>query len=70
LGSIIVEWQNITALAIVAFAAIFVLRSGLRTIFGKKVGCGSGCGKCATSEQIAAPEVAGRIALPIVQSRT
>jgi bacterioferritin-associated ferredoxin len=51
-------------LAIVALAVVAVVRSLWKTFAGKKVGCGSGCGKCAAPTK-AAPQK-GRIELPQV----
>ncbi|MFO0799051.1 MAG: FeoB-associated Cys-rich membrane protein [Gemmataceae bacterium] len=55
--------QLAAVIVIVSLAAGYVLRSAWRTVVGRKAGCGSGCGKCATS---AAPPVTGRISLPQV----
>jgi bacterioferritin-associated ferredoxin len=55
------DWQLAVVGAAVLAAAAYVGRAALRTWVGSKVGCGSGCGKCATP----APEPAGRrVALP------
>jgi hypothetical protein len=55
--------QFAAVVVIVALAAGYVCRSAWRAFAGKKVGCGSGCGKCAAP---APPEAAGRISLPQV----
>jgi FeoB-associated Cys-rich membrane protein len=53
--------------AIVLAAAAYVVRAVLRPIFGRgKVGCGTGCGKCAAPEP---PRPRGRIGLPQVPPR-
>ena len=56
--------QLLVTAAIVGLAAVYLLRSTWRTWVGKKSGCSSGCGKCATAETAAAPEQKGRIPLP------
>lgn len=55
--------QLAAALAVVALAAAYVGRSAWRAFAGRKLGCGSSCGKCATP---AAPAAPGRISLPQV----
>jgi hypothetical protein len=55
--------QLVATLAIVALAAAYVARSTWKAWTGRKTGCASGCGKCATPP---APEPKGRIALPQV----
>jgi FeoB-associated Cys-rich membrane protein len=55
------DWQTPTVGMLVAAAAAFVVRSALRTFFGSKSGCGSGCGKCGDAVQ-----EPGRISLPRV----
>ena len=55
--------QLAAVVVIVALAAGYVGRAAWRAFAGKKVGCGSGCGKCAAQ---ATPEVPGRISLPQV----
>ncbi len=58
------EMQLAATLALVTLAAGYVGWSAWRAFAGKKVGCGSGCGKCAAP---AAPDAQpGRIALPQV----
>ena len=47
---------------IVAVAIAYLARSAWKTLHGRKIGCGSGCGKCG-SHEAAEP---GRIALPRV----
>ena len=54
--------QLIIALVMVALAAAYVARSAWKTWFGKKAGCGSGCGKCAAPAS--GPPQKGRIELP------
>jgi FeoB-associated Cys-rich membrane protein len=56
------DWQTPTVGLVVFAAAAYVIRSALRTFFGSKSGCGSGCGKCGG----AATAEPGRIALPRV----
>ena len=46
----IVDWQLIAALGIVAFAAAYVARLGWKAVRGKSAGCGSGCGSCSTAK--------------------
>ena len=58
------EGQFIIVLGIVGLAAAYVARSAWKTWFGKKAGCGSGCGKCAAP--LAGPPQKGRIELPQV----
>lgn len=58
------DLQLIIVLALVAVAAGYVGRASVRTWFGKKAGCGSGCGKCADSPAV--PPQKGRIELPQV----
>ncbi len=49
---------------VVAFAAGYVLRATWKTWFGaSKAGCGSGCGKCATTPPES--DVKGRRSLPM-----
>ena len=55
--------QLAAVIVLVGLAAGYVGRSAWRTFAGKKAGCGSGCGKCATP---AAPATPGRISLPQV----
>ncbi|WP_162271653.1 FeoB-associated Cys-rich membrane protein [Gemmata sp. SH-PL17] len=56
--------QLVVVGGVVAFAAGYVLRAMWKTWFGaSKPGCGSGCGKCATSDP--EPEVKGRRPLPM-----
>ncbi|MBP3960560.1 FeoB-associated Cys-rich membrane protein [Gemmata sp. G18] len=56
--------QFVTVGAVVALAAGYILRATWKTWFRtSKSGCGSGCGKCATSEP--EPEVKGRRPLPM-----
>jgi hypothetical protein len=55
--------QLVAAVTVVALAAAYIARATWKTWFGKKAGCGSGCGKCATPT---APEQKGRISLPQV----
>lgn len=43
--------------AIVGLAVAYIGRSAWKTLSGKKAGCGSGCGKCATDIP---PEEKGR----------
>ena len=55
------DWQMLVVAAAVLAAGGFVGRAAVRALAGTKVGCGSGCGKCAAPR----PEPAGRrIALP------
>ena len=42
--------QLIAALIFIGLAAVYVLFSLVRSLTGKK-GCGSGCGRCATSHE-------------------
>ncbi|HJZ59095.1 MAG TPA: FeoB-associated Cys-rich membrane protein [Gemmataceae bacterium] len=58
------EVQLIVVAVLVALSAAYVVRSAWRTFFGKKAGCGSGCGKCAAPP--ATPQPEGRISLPQV----
>lgn len=53
--------QLVATLVIVGLAAAYVGRSMWKAWTGRKTGCGSGCGTCATS---AAPAPNGRISLP------
>ena len=55
------DWQLAAALAIVGLAAAYVARMTWRSWSGKKSGCASACGKCATTPQ---DEDKGRISLP------
>lgn len=56
----------ITGLIVLA-AAVYVARAVLRPIFGRgKVGCGTGCGKCAALEP---PPKPGRMGLPQLPPR-
>ena len=55
--------QLATTIVIVGLAAGYVMWSAWRAVVGRKVGCGSGCGKCAAPAVPAAP---GRISLPQV----
>jgi hypothetical protein len=54
--------QQAATIAMITLAAAYIVRSLWRTLAGKKVGCGAGCGKCAAP----APEPIGRISLPQV----
>lgn len=46
------DWQTITALAIVLAAIGFLARKTWKTIFGSaSAGCGTSCNSCSTSEQ-------------------
>ena len=56
--------QIAATIAIIGLATAYVLRALWRPFAGKKAGCASGCGKCATP---AAPEPKGRIPLPQVK---
>ena len=53
--------QLAAVVVIVGLAAAYVARATWRTFAGRKVGCGSGCGKCATP---APKEPEGRFPLP------
>lgn len=54
------DWQT-PAVGILVFTAIvYLARVAIRTVFGKKPGCGSGCGKCGAE----ADSKRGRVALP------
>jgi hypothetical protein len=55
--------QLVVTLLIVGLAAGYVVRTTWREWSGKKAGCASGCGKCATP---ATEEPKGRIPLPQV----
>lgn len=55
--------QLAATIAIIGLAAAYVLRALWRTVAGKKAGCTSGCGKCASP---APAEQTGRISLPQV----
>jgi bacterioferritin-associated ferredoxin len=58
------DWQYLITVGLVAGAAIYMLTALVRAIWGKKVGCGSACGKCATPVQ--EEKTPGRIQLPQV----
>ncbi|MFO0802119.1 MAG: FeoB-associated Cys-rich membrane protein [Gemmataceae bacterium] len=55
--------QLAATIAVIALAAGFLLRAAWRAFFRKSPGCGSGCGKCATTDP---PEQKGRYSLPQV----
>jgi hypothetical protein len=62
----VVDWQFYLTVAVVAVAALYVLRAVLGPLFGRgKAGCGSACGKCAAPEPKSVP---GRIGLPQLPS--
>ena len=56
--------QLVAVIAIIALTAAYVARATWRTWSGRKVGCASGCGKCAAPASV--PEQKGRISLPQV----
>ena len=56
--------QLVVVLVIVGAAVAYLGWTAWRTIAGKRKGCGSGCGKCATPAEPA--KVKGRVALPQV----
>ena len=56
------DGQLIIVGLLIAVAFAYIVRSAWGTLRGKKVGCESGCGKCAADE----PK-AGRISLPQVK---
>lgn len=53
--------QLAATIAAICLAAGFLLRAAWRMFFRKKAGCGSGCGKCATTDS---PEQKTRFPLP------
>jgi hypothetical protein len=53
--------QLAAVIVIVSLAAGYVVWSAWRAFAGKKLGCGTGCGKCTAP---ASPELRGRISLP------
>ena len=55
--------QLAATIAVVCLSAGYLLRVAWRMFTRKKSGCGSGCGKCATT---ATPEEKGRYSLPQV----
>ncbi len=57
------DGQLIAVIAMIAVAAAYLGRATWKTWSGTKVGCGSGCGKCATKS---APPPKGRFELPQV----
>ena len=57
--------QLLAVTAIIGLALLYFARSTWRTWTGKKTGCASGCGKCATVPP-AVPEQRGRFPLPQV----
>lgn len=44
------NWQDLSVLAVVLAAFVYLVRSAMRTLRGGKEGsaCGSGCGGCST----------------------
>lgn len=53
------DWQDLSALAVVAVAVLYLARLGLAAVSSRSSsagGCGSGCGSCPSG----APSVAGR----------
>ena len=61
------DWQFAITVAIIAAAAVYVLWTMARPLFGRAgKACASGCGKCSTDEPAATP---GRIGLPQLPSK-
>ena len=63
------DWQLLGVQLLIAAAIAYLVRATWKTWFGRTAsGCGSGCGKCASSAapQAAAPSTTGRISLPQV----
>ncbi len=54
------DWQTPTVGLLVMAATVYLARKAWNTFFGKKPGCGSGCGTCGAEEE----SKAGRISLP------
>jgi hypothetical protein len=54
--------QLAIVLALITLAAGYVVRATVKTWFGRKAGCGSGCGKCAAP--VPTPPQKGRVELP------
>ncbi|MCZ2343809.1 MAG: FeoB-associated Cys-rich membrane protein [Bacteroidales bacterium] len=55
--------QLVIVLAVVAVAALYLLRAAWQTWSGKKSACGSGCGKCSTPATTEGPGTNRRIPL-------
>ncbi|NQU21868.1 MAG: FeoB-associated Cys-rich membrane protein [Candidatus Nealsonbacteria bacterium] len=43
------DWQTVTALALIAVATVYVIRRGRRALSGKRSGSCGTCSQCATS---------------------
>lgn len=56
--------QMVIVVLLVGAAVAYLGWTAWRTVAGRRAGCGSGCGKCATP--VEQPGAKGRIALPQV----